>query len=181
MLYTPRKVDPRDPDGFLFDSLEPVINGMGMSLIELNVYRSKVSRKEPSNRPIREEKGAKVGRVQVRAVVYGKGITGVDECSRVHRGIMPRLELTFPERDIYLEVSSPGIDRIIKDGSEFVHYIGRGIKCYRTDISDWSSGILCTADEKKIVLRGEGGEITLPYEVIAKARLDEAAPYNAGG
>ena len=110
--------------------------------------------------------------MQIRAVVYREGITGVEDCSKVHRGVLPRLELAFPGQDIYLEVSSPGIDRLIKDGSEFVHYIGRGVKCYRVDISAWTAGILCAADEEKIVLRAEGGEIVLPYEVIAKARLD---------
>jgi len=127
---------------------------MGMSLIDLSVYRGKTS-----------------GAVQVRAVVYREGVTGVDDCSRVHRGILPRLELAFAERDIYLEVSSPGIDRIIRDGSEFVHYIGRGVKCYRTDISDWTAGVLIAADEKGITLGAGDGEAALPYEIIAKARL----------
>jgi len=158
MLYTPRGNKLQDIDEDLYQSLEPVIRGMGMSLIELSVYRGK-------------GRGATPGNVQVRAVVYREGITGVEDCTRVHRGILPRLELAFPERDIYLEVSSPGIDRIIKDGSEFVHYIGRGVKCYRTDISDWTAGILRSADEKGIVLFVEEKETALSYEVIAKAKL----------
>jgi len=88
--------------------------------------------------------------------------------------------LEFPEQDIYLEVSSPGIDRIIKDGSEFTFYIGRGIRCYRIDISDWTAGILTAANEKEITLQGEDGEIVLPYETIAKARLYDAAPQISG-
>ena len=168
MKYTPREKETLDPDEQLFFSLEPLIKGIGMSLVELNVFRIK-------------GRGDKIGSAQVRAVVYNGGITGLDDCTRVHRLIMPRLELAFPGKDIYLEVSSPGIDRIIKDGSEFVHYVGRGIKCYRTDISAWSAGILCATDEEKIVLRGEGGEIALPYVIIAKARLDDAAPYKTGG
>ena len=167
MLYTPRGNKPHE-DQEIYQSLEPVIRGMGMSLIELSVYRGK-------------GRGANQGNVQVRVVVYKEGITGVEDCSRVHRGILPRLELAFPERDIYLEVSSPGIDRIIKDGSEFVHYIGRGVKCYRTDISDWTVGILCAVDEKGIVLRMEDKEtgltselpMEIPYEIIAKAKLAE--------
>jgi len=85
--------------------------------------------------------------------------------------VLPRLELAFPGQDIYLEVSSPGIDRLIRDGSEFEHYIGRGVRCYRTDISEWTTGILCAVDEQKITVRGEDGEIAVPFEVIAKARL----------
>ena len=166
MLYTPRGSNPRDPDEALFQSLDKVIRGLGMSLIDLSVYHGK-------------GRGPNPGTAQIKVVVYKEGITGVEDCTRVHRAILPRLELTFPEKDISLEVSSPGIDRIIKDGSEFVHYIGRGVKCYRLDISDWTAGILCSADEKGIVLRvkdKETGSISeipmeIPLEIIAKARL----------
>jgi len=158
MKYTVREKDTADPDGQLFFSLEPIVRGMGMSLIELNVFRMKA-------------RGGKSGGAQVRAVVYRDGVTGIEDCSKVHRTIMPRLELAFPGQDVYLEVSSPGIERLIKDGSEFSYYIGKGVNCYRTDISDWMAGILLAADEKKIKLMGEGGEISLPYEIIAKARL----------
>ena len=161
MQYTARENDGRNPDTALFFSLEPLIRGMGMSLVELNVFRSK-------------GRGGKAGGARVRAVVYKDGITGVEDCTRVHRAIMPRLDLAFPGQDVYLEVSSPGIDRLIKDGSEFVHYIGRGVNCYRTDISDWTAGILLSVDDKEIKLLGGEGEIVLPYEIIAKARLDSA-------
>jgi ribosome maturation factor RimP len=82
------------------------------------------------------------------------------------------LELAFPGQDVSLEVSSPGIDRIIKDGSEFACYIGRGVGCYRTDISDWSGGILVSADPTQVILKNKDGEMRLTYEIIAKAKLD---------
>ena len=155
MLYTINETNHRAPDNVVFQSLEPVVRGMGMALVELSVYHGK---------------GANV---QVKAIVCGKGNTGIDDCSMVHRGILPRLELAFPEKDIYLEVSSPGINRTIKDGSEFAHYIGRRVKCFCTDISDWKEGVLRAADEEKIVFENESGETALPYETIAKARLIE--------
>lgn len=147
MQFTPRKANP------LFDSAQKVVQGLGMSLIELSVSQRK-------------------GSVQVRAVVYKSGIVGVDDCSRVHHALLPRLELDFSGQDLYMEVSSPGIDRTIKDGAEFAHYIGRGIRCFRTDISDWSSGILQSADETQLALKGKDGMITLRYDIIAKAKLD---------
>jgi len=158
MQYAPRKMESRKPDDVLFYSMEEVIRGMGMSLVELNVYHGK-------------GRGGQAPSVQVRAVVYKDGVTGVEDCSRAHRAVLPRLELAFPGQDVYLEVSSPGIDRIIKDGSEFVHYIGRGVKCYCTDISDWIGGTLAAADEEKIVLRLKDGETELNFDIIAKARL----------
>jgi ribosome maturation factor RimP len=106
---------------------------------------------------------------------------GVNDCSRFHKAILPRLELAFPGKDLYLEVSSPGIGRLIKDGNELVHFIGRGIKCYRTDTPDggvdgsgWIGGILCAVDEKGFSLETKEGKIQLPYEAVAKAKLDEA-------
>jgi ribosome maturation factor RimP len=116
--------------------------------------------------------------VQVRAVVYKSGPVGVpvgvEDCSRVHHAVLPRLELAFPGLELYVEVSSPGIDRVIKDASEFSCYIGRGIKCYRTDISDWSGGVLESADTTHLVLKGKNGMIQINYEVIAKAKLDHS-------
>jgi ribosome maturation factor RimP len=76
--------------------------------------------------------------------------------------------------DLFVEVSSPGIDRVIKNGYELTHYIGRGIRCYRTDISDWTGGILETVDPGGIVIRGIEGMTKISYAVIAKAKLDHS-------
>jgi ribosome maturation factor RimP len=140
-------------------SLEAVLDGLGFSLVELVVSRHK-------------------GSVQVRAVIYNGSAIGVDDCSKAHRAIMPRLELAFEGQDIYLEVSSPGIDRLIKDGSEFTYYKGRAVRCYRTDISDWTAGILENADENGIVLQTKEGVIKLEFDIIAKAKLDSQGGIN---
>jgi ribosome maturation factor RimP len=149
MRYTPREGDP------LFDSIEPVLKGLGMALVDLSLSRHR-------------------GSVQVRVTVYKAGVVGVDDCSRAHHAILPRLELRFPGEDLYVEVSSPGIDRVIKDGYELGYYIGRGIRVYRTDISDWTGGILEAVDSARIVIKGKNGMTELPYECIAKAKLDHS-------
>jgi ribosome maturation factor RimP len=146
MRYTPKTADQ------LFDSIEAVVKGFDMSLVELSVSRHKSG-------------------VQVRAVIYKNGTVGIEDCSRVHRAILPRLELAFDKQELYIEVSSPGIERKIKDGAEFIHYIGRQLSCYRTDISDWTSGILMSAGDTHIVIKGKNEMINLPYGVIAKAKL----------
>ncbi|AEF80393.1 conserved hypothetical protein [Leadbettera azotonutricia ZAS-9] len=161
MKFTPRVKDAKDSAGQIYDTLEPVVKGLGMALIELAVSRHKGS-------------GASKGSIQVKAVVYRAGAIGIDDCSKAHKAVMPRLELAFPGLDVYLEVSSPGIDRLIKDGSEFAHFEGRGVRCYRTDISDWTGGILLSSDDKGIVLKTLNGEASLEYEIIAKAKLDHS-------
>jgi ribosome maturation factor RimP len=136
----------------LRQQLEEALKGLGFRLIELTVSRHRSS-------------------VQVRAVIYNGAGIGTDDCTKVHRTIMPRLELAFGGNDIYLEVSSPGIDRLIKNVSEFTHYLGRGVRCYRTDISDWTAGVLEAAGEKGIILKKKEGTEKLDYDIIAKARL----------
>ena len=148
-------------DDSLRGTLETIVGGLGLELVELSVSRHKARKGSP-------------GTVQVRLVVYSGGALGIDECSRAHHAIMPRLELAFPAQNLHVEVSSPGIDRLIKDGVEATHYRGRGVRCYRTDISDWSAGILETADERGLVLKGKEGTIRLNYEIIAKAKLDHS-------
>ena len=132
--------------------LEEVLGGLKIELLEFVVSRHR-------------------GSAQVRAVIYNGLSIGTDDCTKVHRAVMPRLELAFGGQDIYLEVSSPGIDRLIKDGSEFAHFKGRGVRCYRTDISDWTAGVLQSADEKGIVIKTGEGDLRLEFEIIAKARL----------
>ena len=133
--------------------LKEVLEGLGFRLIELTVFRHR-------------------GSVQVRTVIYNGASVGVDDCTNAHRAIMPKLELAFPKQEISLEVSSPGTDRTIRDGVEFTHYTGKGVRCYRKDISDWTAGVLQSADEKGVVLKTKEGNVRLEFDIIAKAKLD---------
>ncbi|MCL1954410.1 MAG: ribosome assembly cofactor RimP [Spirochaetes bacterium] len=153
MRYTAKDAETQEIAS-LQAQLEEILKGLGFRLVELVVSRHR-------------------GSAQVRVVIYNGTSTGTDDCSKAHRAITPRLELAFPGSDIYLEVSSPGINRLIKNGVEFTHYLGRGVRCYRTDISDWTAGILETADEKGIVLRTKEGALRLDFDIIAKAKLAE--------
>ena len=134
---------------------QDVLKGLGFHLIELTISRHR-------------------GSVQVKVVIYNGNPIGTDDCTKVHRAIMPRLELTFPEQAVYLEVSSPGIDRLIKDISEFAVYIGKKVRCYRTDITEWTHGILESANEEGIELNTKEGIVKLNFDIIAKAKLDSA-------
>jgi len=142
---------PWDED--LYRSLAPVIRGLGLSLVEVFLSRNR-------------------GAVQLRLTVTKPGVVSLGDCSKAHHAVLPRLELAFPDQDLYVEVTSPGIDRVIKDGSEFTLYIGKGVKCYRTDISDWTGGVVVEADDNSVTLRKLGETVKLPYEIIAKAKLD---------
>lgn len=150
MRFTPRKTDA------LFDSLEPVIAGLGMVLVEASSSRRHG------------------GGVHIKITVYKAGGISLEDCSRAHRALIPRLDLAFSQEDYSVEVSSPGTDRLIKDASEFALFIGRGARCYRTDISDWTGGVITGADDSKVELQNSGGIIPVAYKVIAKAKLDKS-------
>ena len=182
MKYTPRHSKEHDSgsrrglseENQLIDSLEPVALGLGLVILELTLFKSKAKGK------------ASQGRVQIRVTVYKDGNIGINDCSLFHKAILPRLELAFPQRDIYLEVLSPGIGRLIKDGSEFVHFIGRSIKCYTglCDLSKsldlnkshsdsgWVSGTLLSSDKNGISLETVNGIAAISYTEIAKAKLN---------
>ena len=138
----------------LRQSLEAVLNGLKYSLIELVVSKHR-------------------GSVQVKVVIYNGMSAGIgtDDCVKVHRAIIPRLELIFENQDVYLEVSSPGIERSIKEGNEFKFYTGKMVRCYRTDVTEWTAGFLESADEEGITLKTKEGTEKLKYDIIAKAKL----------
>jgi ribosome maturation factor RimP len=160
MRYSAQADKPVDePSAALRESIEAIVRGLGLALIELDVFRTKARKGTPSG-------------VQIRAIVYKPGSLGTDDCSRVHRAIAPRLEQAFPGSEFSVEVSTPGINRVVKDGAELAHYRGRGIRLWRTDISDWSAGLLEEADEYGITIKGREGTFRLDYTVVAKAKLD---------
>jgi ribosome maturation factor RimP len=136
------------------NALKPAAEGLGLSLIELDLFKSR-------------------GNVQIRLVVYKKGIS-LNDCSAFHRAVLPLLELLFPGGDFSVEVSTPGIDRLIKEGAEFAHYAGRGVRCYRADISGWSEGILESADEHGITLKSGDQTVRIAMENISRAKLDHS-------
>jgi ribosome maturation factor RimP len=134
-------------------AVEEILKGLGLYLIDLSVSRHK-------------------GSVNVRVVIYRPDqAVGHEDCSRAHHALKPGLDMAFGGQDVSLEVSSPGINRNIRDGREMSNYTGREINCYRVDISDWSEGVLEKADEEGIVLKNGKETLALKYEVIAKARL----------
>ncbi|MDR1505706.1 MAG: ribosome assembly cofactor RimP [Treponema sp.] len=150
------------PDaGKIASALEPVVQGLGFAILEFSVSRHD-------------------GRVQIRMVIarlpgaFGQKTPsiGTAEVGRVHRSILPRLELALEGADFSVNCLSPGIDRTIKEGAEFAYFLGSTVRCYLPEVSDWVRGVLKASDENKIILENGDGEMELKYENIAKAKLD---------
>ena len=117
--------------------------------------------------------------VRVQAVVSSTDATktvSVDDCARVHRAILSHLEEVLSRDDIAMELSSPGMERNIKNAAEFTFFVGKNIRVWSRAESDWISGELLEADSKKIALKvlsktGENEKKQIELEDIAKAKF----------
>jgi len=138
-----------------FNDCEPLIKGLGFSLVEL------VAAKRQSS-------------WQVKIVITSDAGIGIVECTKVHRAILPRLEALLDTQDMYIEVASPGLDRILKNAAEFALYRGKRVKVWSSEISDWISGVVLSSNEESVTLSTDEGEKLIPYIMIAKAKLNNA-------
>jgi len=96
---------------------------------------------------------------------------GTDELGRLHKALLPRLELLFGAETLSVELSSPGIDRHLKEGAEFALFAGRRAACYLPEKSDWVNGVILGAGENAVSLENEEGTMEIDYQNIAKAKL----------
>jgi ribosome maturation factor RimP len=174
--YKAKKTD--EITAAIIRELQPVVNGLGFALVELSVFRRKTDAqvKLVITKPPGDNKDCSAGiSIDSRRFIKNQAwfISGVgtEELSKVHRSVLPRLELALSGKDLYVEVSSPGTGRIIKEGAEFCHFIGRDVKCWLKNSDDWKQGVLLAADEAKISLEMAEGVQEIKYETIAKAKL----------
>jgi ribosome maturation factor RimP len=150
-------VDYIEPDKIpYFNDCEPLISGLGFKLVELVVFRKQSS-------------------WQVKVVLTGAEGVGIADCTKVHRALLPRLEAILSSQDMYVEVASPGLDRILKNALEFSVFSGKNVKVWNTDISDWMQGVIVSSTKEAVTLSTEQGEQTVPYNKIAKAKLFDRA------
>jgi ribosome maturation factor RimP len=103
-----------------------------------------------------------------------RGIT-VDECADINRRISAELEA----KDIILqryvvEVSSPGLDRLLKTERDFKKAIGQRVEIQLLEFIENKKsvrGILMSADSEGVEIQEKGNKVlSLPYEIIDKAK-----------
>jgi ribosome maturation factor RimP len=102
------------------------------------------------------------------------GIT-VDDCGRVSSQLGAALDVEDLIPVAYvLEVSSPGVDRVLFTAEQYQRYIGEKLKV-RTQLPVQSRrnfvGILKDANAEVITLELEDGSCEIPYAVIDRGRL----------
>jgi len=139
-----------------YGDCEPLIRGMGYSLVELAIFKRHTT-------------------WQVKVVITGPNGVGIADCSKVHRALLPRLEAILSSQDMYVEVASPGLDRILKNAAEFGVFTGKLVKVWNSDISDWMQGTVLESGTESVKLASESGEMDIPFTKIAKAKLFDRA------
>lgn len=145
----------------LFLDLASLIEPMGYKLVE-------ASRSEHK------------GTVSLRMLCYkgGDGIT-TEDLEAIYNVVYPRYSVLWT-RDLELEVSSPGINRNIKDIGEFKIFLGKTVRVYAQSKSSYVVGKIEKADDDNLYLssyliedtKEEGEEIRIEYSDISKAKLD---------
>ena len=137
-----------------FADYEQLVTGLGYKLVDLQVIRQKTQ-------------------WLIKAVIYSKNGVGIDDCSKVHRVLLARAEVLLNSQDIQMEVSSPGLSRVIKNAAEFQAFVGETIKVMEVSCPDWLEGELIAADSAKISMKTSCGEKNILYRDIKKAKLNK--------
>jgi ribosome maturation factor RimP len=140
----------------LFERLEPLLAEAGLALVDLGESR-------------------RGGFAQVRMTIYSPGGTGTDECAQAHRIAYPAIEAFLGVTEPELEVSSPGIERVLRSPREWAIFKGKGVRVLLRDETEWIQGRIEGAEGGKLRLALPDGPMDLELEAVAKARLDSSA------
>lgn len=140
----------------LSELLGPLVSALGYELWEL-------------------EYGRRGGEALLRLYIdSSEGIT-LDDCERVSHVVSEHLDAADPIPGQYtLEVSSPGLDRVLRTAAHFARFAGERVRVEMVRAIEGRRrflGLLLAANDREITLNVEGGRVTLPLDEIHKARL----------
>ena len=144
------------------DLVRPVIEAAGLELWEVSFGR---------------EGGRRILRVMVDRAGGDRKDGGVDldTIAATAQRLSRRLDLEGFEQDrpYELEVSSPGLERALREPRHFERSVGQQLRVKTVEPVDGRrvhEGALVSADAEAIVIASDGGELRVPYDGIASAR-----------
>lgn len=151
-------LDQRSPrEQSIASEVDPLVQSLGLALVDV--------------------RSAKVrDRMRVSIVLTGDGGPDIEQISRLHRLLMPRLEVLLDERDIDLELSSPGIGRELHRKDELRPFVGKPLEVMVGDAGQWQRVVLAGLDEAGIRIHGDrdsGGIGVISWTDLRRARLAE--------
>ncbi len=101
---------------------------------------------------------------------------GIDDCAKLSKAIAAVMEVEDPISGAYrLELSSPGIDRLLVREKDFEDYAGFEAKL-ETDTPNENGqkrfrGVIKGIKQNLISLDTDTGEVEIPFGALAKAKL----------
>lgn len=136
--------------------VRPVVESAGLELVEVSF-------------------GRQAGRRVLRVTIDREGgDVDLDTISATSERISRRLDLEGFEPGPYaLEVSSPGIERPLREPRQFRRHVGEIVRIKTAEPLSGSRnhrGTLSGADDRGIVVASDGGDLHIPYADIVSAR-----------
>lgn len=142
--------------GHLHRLLEPVVSGLGYELVGVE----RIAGKRSST---------------VRVYIDRDGGISLNDCERVSRQISGVLDVEDPIRGHYvLEVSSPGVDRLLFTREHFARYTGQRVRMVLAHLVEGRRkfvGKLLGVAGDEVLIGEEGHEYRVPFDAIEKTRL----------
>lgn len=152
-----------DTRQILLKEFERVVEPLGIQIVELSVYAGKSG-------------------LNIQVIIYREGGVTLDDCERVTRIFNDMLTILEPidENNYTLQVSSPGIDRVLKDEKEYNIFTTRHVKIVVDESFQYGEGgvirgVLKGLHGDSVVLVPHNGlerELTIPISSIKKTQLD---------
>ncbi|MDO5441583.1 MAG: ribosome maturation factor RimP [Bacillota bacterium] len=100
---------------------------------------------------------------------------GTEDCEKVSRFLSEKLDKNDPiEQNYYLEVSSPGLDRLLVSEKDFKRFAGQmvDVKLYKAiEKKKEISGILVGVENDILTLTVDSENLSLPMSSVAKINL----------
>ncbi|MBX6378184.1 MAG: ribosome maturation factor RimP [Clostridia bacterium] len=118
------------------------------------------------------------GRNFLRVYLHKPGGLTLDDCQTFSRALGARLDAADPvPESYYLEVSSPGLDRILRREREYEIFRGRRVQVRTTAPVDgrtvFGGALEGREDGCVVVVEEDGTRRTIPLELVSQTRLDE--------
>jgi ribosome maturation factor RimP len=111
----------------------------------------------------------------LRLIIDKEDGVSLEDCTAVSREVGRLLEVEDPiEHSYQLEVSSPGLERPLTKEKDYLRFLHRKAKIKTREPVDNQKVFIGTIENmhnKVLTLQTDRGEIKLPLDMIAKARL----------
>lgn len=145
--------------------IEPLLDQLGYELVDL-------------------EYAAGRAHALVRVFIDRAAGVGLEDCEHVSHEVSALLDVEDPVPTAYsLEVSSPGLDRVLRTPAHFARFAGKRLKIELLGSREGRrhyTGMLVATDDTGVQLEVDGQVVRFAYAEIGRARLVPEWPQVAG-